>query len=404
MLNARILKRAIRISDMFLAVLTAVVFVLVALGQSLLPDSYAVVNSAAKISFAKIYSLSAQTDESVDFQSAESVGTAESELMLFGIIPVKSSEVTSTERQVVKVSGKPFGIKLYTDGVIVVGTKDIETDGQTVNPAKDAGLEVGDVIVSINSVRIYSSDDVEAMLNDNNGSSYEITVQRDGSYISLTLTPVYSAREGCYKAGIWVRDSTAGIGTITFFNELTGSFAALGHPVTDVDTGEIMPLLKGQAVEAKITSVSKSTSDETGSLNCEFLSTVLASIDQNTQQGVYGAYSTSLDMSDCFEYEVAMKQEVEKGFAQIICTIDGETPAVYSIEITKISYNDDAKNMVIKITDEELIEKTGGIVQGMSGTPIIQNGRLVGAITHVIVNNPLKGYAIFAQTMLEYTQ
>lgn len=402
--NTQKLKKAVRIADAVFAVLTAVIFAFVAAGQALLPDSFTSAGASADITLAGLYSISAEADESVDFQSAQNVGTQESELMLLGIIPVKSETVTSTERQSVLVSGKPFGIKLYTDGVIIVGVKDIELDGKTVNPAKEAGLQVGDIIVSINSVRMYSSDDVEEILNDNNGDSYDITVLRGNEYMSFTLTPVYVASEGCYKAGIWVRDSTAGIGTVTFFNERTGSFAALGHPVTDVDTGEIMPLLKGQAVEARITSVTKSGADETGSLGCEFLTTVVASIDKNTDVGVYGAYSTSLDISDCFRYEVAMKQEVEKGFAQIICTVEGEEPAVYSIEITKISYSDETKNMVIKITDEELIEKTGGIVQGMSGTPIIQNGRLVGAITHVIVNNPLKGYAIFAETMLEYAQ
>lgn len=396
------MKKVIRIFDIVCALLLTVIYSFVIYGSVALPDEMVIQNPSDEV-IENIYSVSSLTDESVGYQSAESVGQSVTDLKLLGVVPVKSETITKKQNQTVLVSGQSFGIKLYTDGVIVVGTKDINVDGTTVNPSKEAGIEIGDVIVSINNNKVYSSDEVEKILNDNNGNDYIITVKRNGTLKTLTLKPVYLANEGCYKAGMWVRDSTAGIGTVTFFNKDTNMVATLGHPITDVDTGEIMPILNGEAVETKVTSVVKSNTKETGSLCCDFLSASIGSLTQNTNHGVFGKYSSDIDLSHCCEYEVATPQETERGFAQIICTVDDTGPQVYSAEIIKISYNDEEKNMIIKITDDRLKGITGGIVQGMSGTPVIQNGKLVGAITHVIVNNPQKGYAIFAQTMVEET-
>ncbi len=397
------MKKAIRILDLVFAAFLAVAYPFIIIGSAALPDSLTVIDPSDRI-VEKIYSVSDIKDASVDYQSAQSVGTNTADLKLFGIIPVKSEQIINSDSRSVLVSGQPFGIKLYTNGVIVVGTKDINVEGKTVNPAREAGIEVGDVIISINGLKVYSSDEVEEIFNDNNGDKYEITVKRADEYKTFTLAPVYIDNEGSFKAGMWVRDSTAGIGTVTFFNPSVGTVAALGHPVTDVDTGEIMPILNGEAVETKVTSVTKSTASETGSLSCDFLSKSIGSLIKNTDEGVYGKYDENTDVSLCCQYEVATPQETERGFAQIICTVDESGPQVYSAEIVRISYNDEVKNMIIKITDENLISKTGGIVQGMSGSPIIQNGKLVGAVTHVIVNNPQRGYGIFAQTMLEESQ
>jgi stage IV sporulation protein B len=304
----------------------------------------------------------------------------------------------------VYVSGESFGIKLYTDGVIIVGIKDVETANGKCNPAKDAGLEKGDIIVSINNVKVTSSTQVEEIFNDNNGNDYEIKVKRNGNYKTFTLTPVYSHSEGKYKVGIWVRDSTAGIGTITFYNPENSVMAALGHPITDVDTNEIMPILNGEAVGANVTKIYKSTDGEAGSLSCDFTNNVIGNLSINSECGIYGKYECDIDTSRL--YSVATPQEVEKGSAQLLCTIDDSGPQLYDVEIVHVSYreNNEEKNMVIKVTDANLIEQTGGIVQGMSGSPIIQNGKLVGALTHVIVDSPEKGYAIFAETMLEKSQ
>lgn len=313
----------------------------------------------------------------------------------------KSVSAASQIARQVYVSGEAFGIKLYTNGVIVVGTQAVETENKKINPAKTAGIEVGDIIVSINNINVYSSDEVSELLNDNNGLPFKIRLKRDGRYKNFVLKPVYSQREGCYKAGMWVRDSTAGIGTITYYDKKSEVFASLGHQVNDVDTNEIMPLLKGEAVGARVSEVQKASSGTTGALSCEFKEETLGKLLANSEYGLYGKYSHIGE--NAFPITVASKREIKKGKAKILSTIDEGKPKFYDVEITRISYRNsrNAKNIVFKITDKELIEKTGGIVQGMSGSPLIQNNRLIGAVTHVIVNNPEKGYAVFAETMLE---
>ena len=322
-------------------------------------------------------------------------------LKLFGIIPVKEVTVTEKAEQKVMVSGEVFGIKLYTDGVIVVGIQEVQTDSGKKSPSGSAGIEVGDIIVAIDGENVYTSDQVQSILGANNGGSFEVKIKRGERYRDYTVTPVYCEREGCYKAGMWVRDSTAGIGTITFYNKQSGIFAALGHQINDIDTKEIMPMLDGEAVKATVSKIEKSTRGTTGSLECDFTNQTLGKLLSNTDCGIYGAYA---EISECAkEYPVAAIQEVKKGKATLISSVEKGQPKKYEIEITHIGFNENnrEKNMIVKVTDKDLIDKTGGIVQGMSGSPIIQNGKLVGALTHVIVGNPQKGYAVFAQTMAE---
>ena len=325
-------------------------------------------------------------------------------LIIGNVETAKSVNATQQPERVVYVSGEAFGIKLYTNGVIVVGVQSVETAKGRVNPAANAGIEIGDIIVSINNINVYSSNEVKEILNDNNGLPFKIRLKRDGRYKTFTLTPVYSEREGCWKAGMWVRDSTAGIGTITYYDKKTGTFGALGHQVNDVDTNEIMPLLEGEAVCANVTKIQKASSGTTGSLSCDFSSTTIGILLDNSALGLYGSYSFINENAS--PVSVAEIGEIRKGRAQMLSTIEGETPKKYDIEITRVRrrQGNEQKDIVFKITDKELIEKTGGIVQGMSGSPIIQNGKLVGAVTHVIVNNPEKGYAVFAKTMLEKSE
>lgn len=391
------MRKAIRIFDIVFALCCTVIFTFVAIGEYTLPDNIITYEDEDNdLSSIFSYSDNLKT-QSVDYQSA--YPTMET-IKLLGVVPVKNVTVTNKESQQVYVSGEAFGIKLYTDGVIVVGTQSVDLDGKKVNPAEESGIETGDIIISINDINVYSSDDVTAILNDNNGKPYTVKVKRDDCYKTFTLTPVYSNREGCYKAGMWVRDSTAGIGTVTFYNQESGNFAALGHQINDVDTNEIMPLLEGEAVSATVTNVQKASSGSTGSLVCDFEDYTIGKLTENTSCGVYGSYSAISENTKL--YTVASAQSVQKGSAQIISTIDSGEPKYYDIEITHISYSSNGeKDIVFKITDEDLIEQTGGIVQGMSGSPVIQNNMLVGAVTHVIINNPEKGYAIFAQTMLE---
>ena len=202
---------------------------------------------------------------------------------------------------------------------------------------------------------------------------------------------------------MWVRDSSAGIGTVTFYDESTGLFGGLGHPVCDVDTGGILPLSSGDVVDVNITGVRKSTEGNAGELQGIFVSDkACGTLYTNNQYGVFGALKNC--PSPYSPIPMGLKQEIQLGEASILTTIDGDKPQEYSISIEKIDYRSDNsnKNMVIKITDEKLLSLTGGIVQGMSGSPIIQNGKLIGAVTHVFVNEPTKGYAIFCENMYEY--
>ena len=383
---------------MFFTIMIFSIFSIIIAAQYVLPDSITA-NNYSQINFLGLFTLDYENTEQVDFQSSQRVSNAENEIKLFGVIPVKNVSVTFESEQKVYVSGESFGIKLYTDGVIVVGTKDVDGDKGYSNPAKEAGIEKGDIIVSVNDIKTNDSSTLEEILNDNSAEPYKVRIKRNGNYKTFNLKPVYSKKDGCYKVGLWVRDSTAGIGTLTFYNPENNTIAALGHPITDVDTNEIMPILNGEAVKANVTKIYKSTNGETGSICCDFTNDVIATLTKNSISGIYGVYHNEIDESRY--YNVANVQEIEKGDAYILCTLDNNSPKLYEVQIVKISYRDtQEKNMVIKVTDDELLEKTGGIVQGMSGSPVIQNGKLVGALTHVIVDNPTKGYAIFAQTML----
>ena len=391
-----IMKKAIRIIDGIFALCLIIIYSFIVFGNIVLPDKIEAY-STKKIEYKSVYSVENNSLYQVDYQNSSKVSPVENDIKLLGIIPVKTTSIIQSKPKKVSVSGESFGIKLYTDGVIIVGIRDVETDKGKCNPAKEAGLEKGDIIIEINGKKVYSADSVTDILNDNNGKDYKITVKRNGNYKEFLLKPAYSSSQGCYKVGLWVRDSTAGVGTITYYDKSNNTVSALGHPITDVDTNEIMPILDGEAVRATVTKIYKSKAGEAGSLCCEFTNDIIGTLKKNCQSGIYGKYTCTL--KNTYEYEVASPNEIVRG----LCTIDSGKAKFYNAQISRISYreNKKGKNMVVKITDERLLEKTGGIVQGMSGSPIIQNGKLVGALTHVIVDSPEKGYAIFAQDMVD---
>jgi stage IV sporulation protein B len=395
-----IMKKAIRIIDGIFALCLIIIYSFIVFGNIVLPDKIEAY-STKKIEYKSVYSVENNSSYQVDYQNNSKVSPVENDIKLLGIIPVKTTSIIQSKPKKVSVSGESFGIKLYTDGVIIVGIRDVETDKGKCNPAKEAGLEKGDIIIEINGKKVYSADSVTDILNDNNGKDYKITVKRNGNYKEFLLKPAYSSSQGCYKVGLWVRDSTAGVGTITYYDKSNNTVSALGHPITDVDTNEIMPILDGEAVRATVTKIYKSKAGEAGSLCCEFTNDIIGTLKKNCQSGIYGKYTCTL--KNTYEYEVASPNEIVRGPVQILCTIDSGKAKFYNAQISRISYreNKKGKNMVVKITDDRLLEKTGGIVQGMSGSPIIQNGKLVGALTHVIVDSPEKGYAIFAQDMVD---
>ena len=366
-----------------------------------LPEEYCVFyNSSADIDSPGI-SVSYLAEEQEAAYSFTDSHENDVELSLFGMIPIKEAHVTKLVDEKVIPCGNPFGVKILTSGVMVIGLSDITTKNGVVNPAEEADIQIGDVITSINGKSVSSNSEIADIVNESDGEAITIEFIRDDENKTTSLTPAMAYPGSSYKAGIWVRDSSAGIGTITFCLE-DGVFGGLGHPICDVDTGEVLPLGSGEIVEASINGVEKGYVGDPGELCGTFDNNYsIGIVNYNSDAGIFGKLNTPLSSHD--PVEIALKQDIETGPATIYTTISGKTPQEYDVEIVSVNVNDDSnnKNMVIKVTDPELLEQTGGIVQGMSGSPIIQNGKLVGAVTHVFVNDPTKGYGIFAENMME---
>lgn len=333
---------------------------------------------------------------------ALSADTYDLQIRALGLFPVKTTKVTVSQRRYVVLGGTVFGIKLYTQGVMVVGVDAVTTASGPVNPAEKAGLKEGDVILKIEGEAVQRNKDVSAAVEKSGGAAMEFCIQRDEKEMTLQFTPALSAADNNYKAGIWVRDSSAGIGTLTFVDPQTKTLAGLGHAVCDVDTGETIPIAQGEAVQATVKGCYKSSGGKPGELVGVFMEDTIGTLLQNGDTGLYGVLENAVD-ANAKQTPVALKTEVQEGAAHILVTLDGVQAKYYDVELLRVYPNETTtkKNMVIKVTDAELIAQTGGIVQGMSGSPIVQNGMLVGAVTHVFVNNPQQGYGIFAQTMLE---
>lgn len=327
------------------------------------------------------------------------------DLKLFGIIPIKTTHVSVISEQQVVPGGTPFGIKLFTRGVMVVDLNAIDSPEGAVCPAETAGLKKGDVILSMNEEEVDSNEEISSIIAESEGEPIAIRYQRDGKTGSCTLLPVASSTDGRFKGGLWVRDSSAGIGTVTYYDEKTGGFAGLGHGICDVDTGKIMPLNSGEVCAVHINSIVKGQSGSPGELRGAFTSNrPTGTLLLNNEAGIFGILDKRPNNQN--RVPVTLKQNVHTGKATILCTLDNTGVQAYDIRIDKIDMNPETltKNMMITATDPGLLAKTGGIIQGMSGSPILQDGRLVGAVTHVFVNNPTKGYGIFAENMLNYSQ
>ena len=316
--------------------------------------------------------------------------------------PSNNNSVTKNQNNaetLVYLGGFPIGIKLYCDGVVVVDTQDVETSGAVLNPAQKAGILKGDIIKSIDGVKVTTNSEVSKIIEDSNGKELKMQILRNGEIKNVVFSSVYSTVSGGYKAGLWIRDSSAGIGTVTFYTQ-DGEFASLGHAVCDVDTGELLPISSGETTDAKITGCYKGKSGAAGELCGILESKSTGKIMVNKSIGIYGVFN-EVDTTKTL-YPLCRKNEVKMGAAQIVTTVEEGKQEAFNIEIERIDYiSGENKNLVIKVTDENLIGKTGGIIQGMSGSPIIQNGKLVGAVTHVFLNDPTGGYGIFAETMFE---
>lgn len=341
--------------------------------------------------------------ESFTIQSSD-MGTHQISMKLFGIFPIKDIEISVIEETQVIPCGFPVGIYLETDGILVIGSAKVVDDaGNIVEPAY-ALLKSGDYIEEVNGIAIDSKEELIHAIEESDGNDILLTIRRNGERIGVSLAPVKTG-EGDYKLGIWVRDDAQGIGTLTYVTT-EGRFGGLGHGVSDVDTAGLLAVSGGKLYETKILSIIRGESGAPGGLSgiINYEAAELGTIEENTGQGIFGSAGNELVRMAGYEsMKIGFRQEVEIGTAYVRCKVDGVLKD-YEIRINKINNSPDNMNkgMEISVVDKELLAKTNGIVQGMSGSPIIQNGKIIGAVTHVFVNDPTRGYGIFIENMLEH--
>ncbi len=296
--------------------------------------------------------------------------------------------------------GMAFGVKFACDGLVVVGFSEVVTAKGSAMPAYDAGLRTGDRIRTVNGEKVVTGEAFAGVV-EQSGEPVEIGFERNGENMTTRLSPIYCEEEGKYKTGMWIRDTTAGIGTVTFIQPDTGAFAGLGHGICDQNTGELLPMSRGSVVDVTISGVTKGESGRPGELKGYFTETKSGVLLGNTPAGVYGIFQ-ELPKEHIPEgaMPIGTFDEITAGEAYIWCTLAGETAEKYRVEITELCPGDGGR-FTLKVTDPVLLSKTGGIIQGMSGSPIIQNGKLIGAVTHVLISDPAKGYGICIEEMLE---
>jgi len=341
------------------------------------------------------------------FLNAQTTGSIKGELKLFGFLPMKKLTVNILPDIMVVPSGESIGVKIKSKGVTVVGLSTItDINGKKTCPALDAGFIVGDKIIEINGKTVNIESDIVEIINSfkNRDKTCKVLIERNETRLELTIKPTQSIEDKLFKLGLWVRSSIAGVGTMTFFEPLTGKFAALGHGITDIESGVLIDIENGRILKSKVISIQKAKKSAPGEIIGIFndKNGVYGIIEKNTSYGIYGFIDPKKINKQGKTIPIGLGSHVKEGKAKILTTINDNKIEEFSIEIQKVfrQNNADSKSMIIKITDEKLIEKTGGIIQGMSGSPIIQNGRLIGSVTHVLVNDPMRGYGIFVEWML----
>ena len=407
------MKKFFRALTIFFAIIFSLILVLFIYGFYNLPSKYIVTSNSDEIYINKYL----KVEKSVNAFSSSKIklvngnlhnrkgnfkgNNKKQNIVFLNFIPIKPVDINYSDEQTVFPCGTPFGVKIFTQGVLVVGTSEVKSKDGLISPAKNSGIRKGDVILSVNKKAINSNEDLFRLVENCSGKVLNFEILRNNLKFNVDIEPVKDLESGTYKLGAWVRDSSAGIGTLTFHNPETNIFGGLGHGICDIDTGDLLPLSHGDIVRASINGIIKGRKGVPGELKGYFIETeAIGSLLKNTNYGVYGTLKDTI--VETMPVKVATKQEIKLGPAQMATTVDGITPKYYSINIQDINYNESipCKNMVIKITDDYLLSRTGGIIQGMSGSPIIQDGKLVGAVTHVFVNDPTKGYAIFAENMV----
>lgn len=340
---------------------------------------------------------------------SETVGKQTLEVSFLDALKVKNIDVNVLPKTTIIPVGNIAGVKLYTSGVLVVGMSEIEgNDSKKYKPYENTGIKEGDTIIKIDDKEISTTEDLIKTVNMSNGEDIKVKFIHQEETKECSMTPVRTNNSE-YKLGLWVRDSAAGVGTVTFYEPSTKTFGALGHGITDIDTNELINISSGEFITTRILNITKGESGEPGKIQGTVENQKnIGTISKNSKFGIYGKVDNlaSLNIDKSKEVEVALRDEIKTGKATILCSLDNGQPKEYEIEIQKIykENNYDNKSMQIKVTDQRLIDKTGGIIQGMSGAPILQNGKFVGAVTHVLVNNPLEGYAVFGDIMLKQSK
>ena len=323
-------------------------------------------------------------------------------------VPQNESAVTApvVAEKVLVPGGQSVGVKMDVKGVLIVGLEEIEgKNGEKVNPGLLSGLQIGDIIMEINGTEVYRADEVQEIVNEIK-DTIKLKVKRNTDIVNISINPMESGEDGLYKLGVWVKDKSAGIGTLTYYDPSDSTFGALGHGIVDPETNSILSVDTGVLLESKVEDVREGKSGEPGEIKGIFYhsSDPLGSLEKNSSFGVFGlAYHPIENPIYSKPIAVGTREQVELGKAYMLTTLSNNEIKRFEIEIEKIENQDSSsgKNMVIKVTDEELLKESGGIVQGMSGSPIIQNDRIIGAVTHVFVNDPQRGYGIFIENMLK---
>lgn len=376
-----------------------------------IPNSFIVFNNeelniktlfGMKIENSKIYSKS-NTLQTVMKNIEDDNSVKKIKLKLFGVT-VKEISVNTMEEPEVVVLGNVIGMKLYTKGVLVVGMSEIYgQDSVSYKPYENTGIQEGDTIIEVNNNAICSTDELINCINESKGKTIKLTYVHNEEKKEVSITPVETDINS-YKIGLWVRDTAAGVGTATFYDKTSNKIAALGHGILDADTEELIDVSTGELTTADIVSVIKGESGNAGKIQGVIeKQTEIGKIIKNTSFGVF-ARTTNYSIIDYKKtMKIALRNEIKIGEATLLCSLDSNEIKEYKVQIEKIYVDNNVNNksMLIKINDKELIDKTGGIIQGMSGSPIIQNNKLIGALTHVLVQEPTKGYAIFADLMVK---
>ncbi|MET3289638.1 SpoIVB peptidase [Brevibacillus fluminis] len=348
----------------------------------------------------------------VDFSKPVSVeprqaGSADLQVK-WGNMPIKTVKVSVLPDLRVIPGGQSIGVKLQTSGVLVVGHHLVNNGTEKFSPGERSGIHVGDTIIKMNDMYINDMNDVKKLVNEAGAKNepVQMLVVRGKEKLTVNLMPAKDFKDNEYRMGLYIRDSAAGVGTLTFYEPKTGAYGALGHVISDVDTGQAIVVGDGQIVQASVTSIEKGESGNPGEKFARFYneSQVLGNITKNTPFGIFGKMKETPKRSFYQEaIPVALAEQVQEGPAKILTVVDGQRVEEFDIEIVNVvkQHFPATKGMIIRVTDKRLLDKTGGIVQGMSGSPIIQNGKMVGAVTHVFVNDPTSGYGCFIEWMLQ---